>query len=511
MAANQYFNSFQPQASHHDQLPTYSDDGFPQHPQTASTKPLPEGPPHSPTLSAYDSHNGPYGRRHSQASFTDETAFMGGRNHPNDQYGEDIPLKPNVQQSQDPHWMNQNTAYNSDMPMDPDMSQRKRRGRPAKRGFFKGKIPWVTYLLTIIDIGVFVGELIYSAKLTGSPIEIHPTFNPMVGPSPYVQINMGARFVPCMKNVPGIQNASIPLPWSCPNTTTSDSNAASNQCTLSELCGFSGVPNPKANGSIDDRPEPNQWFRFIIPMFMHAGLVHIGFNMLMQMSMGADMERTIGWWRYALVYFASGIFGFVLGGNYAAQIISSTGASGALFGILALFLLDLLYTWRERRSPWVELVFLILEIAISFVLGLLPGLDNFSHIGGFIMGLAMGLCMMRSPNYIRERIGLERMPYVEMSGGAGPPRPENRSNSKVEDNDEFKYNKPLSFFKGRKPLWWAWWLVRVGSLVAVIIGFILLITNFYKYPKSNCSWCYHLSCLPVKNWCSIGNLNLTTS
>jgi hypothetical protein len=164
MAANQYFNSFQPQASHHDQLPTYSDDSFPQHPQTASIKPLPEGPPHSPTLSAYDSHNDPYGRRHSQASFTDENAFMGGRNHPNDQYGEDIPLKPNVQQSQDPHWMNQNTAYNSDMPMDPDMSQRKRRGRPAKRGFFQGKIPWVTYLLTIVDIGVFVGELIYSGE-----------------------------------------------------------------------------------------------------------------------------------------------------------------------------------------------------------------------------------------------------------------------------------------------------------------------------------------------------------
>lgn len=318
----------------------------------------------------------------------------------------------------------------------------------------------------------------------------------MVGPSPYVQINMGARFVPCMKNVPGIQDANQTIYWNCPNTTSSNSQDATNRCTLSELCGFSGVPNPKIDGSLDDHPEPNQWFRFIVPMFMHAGLIHIGFNMLMQMSMGADMERNIGWWRYALVYFASGIFGFVLGGNYAAQGISSTGASGALFGILALFVLDLLYTWKERRSPWVELLFLILEIAISFVLGLLPGLDNFSHIGGFIMGLAMGLCMMRSPNYIRERIGLQRMPYVEMSGGAGPPRPENRSNShKEDDNDQFKYNKPLLFFKARKPLWWAWWLVRVGALVAVIIGFILLITDFYKYPKSNCSWCYHLTCL----------------
>lgn len=331
----------------------------------------------------------------------------------------------------------------------------------------------------------------------------------MVGPSAYVQINMGSRFVPCMKNIPGVQDANSTINWPCPNTTTSDTDASSNHCTLSELCGFNGVPNPQPGGSLDDRPEPNQWFRFIVPMFLHAGIIHIGFNMLMQMTVAADMERLIGWWRYSLVYVASGIFGFVMGGNYAAQGISSTGASGSLFGMVALTLLDLLYTWKDRRSPWVELFFLIIEIAVSFVLGLLPGLDNFSHIGGFIMGLAMGLCMMRSPNYIREKIGLERLPYVTMSGGAGPPSEDNaddiqsRTNNRVNDNsNDINKQKPakgaqqlLTVFQGRKPLWWAWWLVRAGALVAVIIGFILLVTDFYKYPKSNCSWCYRLTCL----------------
>jgi membrane associated rhomboid family serine protease len=332
----------------------------------------------------------------------------------------------------------------------------------------------------------------------------------MIGPSSYVQINMGSRFVSCMKNIPGVQDANATINWPCPNTTTSDADAASNHCTLSELCGFGGVPNPQPGGSLSDRPEPDQWFRFIVPMFLHAGIIHIGFNMLMQMTVGAEMERMIGWWRFSLVYFASGIFGFVMGGNYAAQGISSTGASGSLFGLVALNLLDLLYTWRERRSPWVDLIFLMIEIAVSFVLGLLPGLDNFSHIGGFIMGLAMGLCMMRSPNYIRERIGLQRRPYVVMSGGAGPSPVENsdpntvnndNNNNNNTTDDTSKADRPksvgrvLTFFQGRKPLWWAWWLVRAGALVAVIIGFILLLTNFYKYPKSNCSWCYRLSCL----------------
>lgn len=524
MAANEYYKTgFHPQASY-SQPPSYNDLSYSHHAPDQSPQQLhPTSPTgsHTPYSSQYDNYG--HQPQYSQNSFTDDNSgFVGGRNHNTDQYGEDIPLKPNAQTAQvpDSQWMNHNTNYDAGAPMDPVMGSRRKRRR-SRRRYNDKKTPWVTWFLTAVDIGVFIGELIYSAKLTGSPIEIHPSFNPMVGPSAYVQINMGSRFVACMKNIPGVQDANSTIDWPCPNTTTSDSSAASNQCTLSELCGFSGVPNPVPNGSLDDRPEPNQWFRFIVPMFLHAGFIHIGFNMLMQMTVGADMERLIGWWRFSLVYFASGIFGFVMGGNYAAQGISSTGASGCLFGLVALTLLDLLYTWRDRRNPWVELLFLIIEIAVSFVLGLLPGVDNFSHIGGFIMGLAMGLFMMHSPNYIRERIGLQRRPYLVMSGGAGP-SPEdsdnqNGINNHISDNNSDNAkpgrSKPvervLGFFQGRKPLWWAWLLVRVGALVAVVIGFILLVTDFYKYPKTNCSWCYRLSCLPIKNWCSIGNLDLT--
>lgn len=336
---------------------------------------------------------------------------------------------------------------------------------------------------------------------------IEPTFNPMIGPSPYVQINMGARFTPCMKNVAGLQNNEENIRWHCPSSTTNDPQDPNNHCTLSELCGFGGVPNPHPGGSLDDRPQPNQWFRFIVPIFLHGGFIHIGFNLLVQLTMGVDMERMIGWWRYALVYAASGVFGFVLGGNYAAPGVPSTGCSGALFGILALFILDLLYTWKERPSAWVELIVMILGVGVSFVLGLLPGLDNFSHIGGFIMGLALGLSILRSPNPLRERIGLARNPYVAMSGAAGPaaerenkaavPEPSFIDLVKGRRGGHASEERPgaLGFFKGRKPLWWAWWIVRAAALVAVLIGFIMLIVNFYKYYKSNCSWCYRLSCL----------------
>ena len=487
--------------------------------------------------------------QHSHQSLSSDPGYPMGaaRGNDSEHYAENIPLKSHAT-PMPAEWMQQPTHY----PPSPDGGEPvgARRGRGKKR-FCTKKLAWVTYLLTTVQIVVFIVELVKNgmppclspvpglscpgdpgefwypeqnetngiAQFTGSPIETKPTFNPMIGPSPYVQIYMGARYVPCMKNIEGIQNSPNTISWNCPNSTVLDPMDPSNGCSLSETCGFRGVPNPRAGGSIHDQPEPDQWFRFIIPMFLHGGFVHIGFNLIVQMTMGVDMERIIGWWRYGLVYLASGIFGFVFGGNYAGQANVSTGCSGALFGILALFILDLLYNWKDRPSPLVELVIMILGVGISFVLGLLPGLDNFSHIGGFIMGLALGLTIMRSPNALRERIGLARNPYVAMSGGAGVGPDDNKATSPGPNFVDYlkgrrnmadrnhasagagagaasaSASNPLNFFKGRKPLWWAWWLVRAGALVAVLVGFILLIVNFYKYPKSNCDWCYRLSCL----------------
>jgi len=303
---------------------------------------------------------------------------------------------------------------------------------------------------------------------------IKPSFNPMIGPSPWVLINMGARYSPCMHNIDAIQGSDIPIQWPCPNST-----ATTGTCSLSDLCGFGGVPEPNYNGDKNQSPQPNQWFRFITPIFMHAGLIHIGFNMLLQMTIGKEMEKAIGSLRFILVYMSSGIFGAVMGGNYAAEGLPSTGASGALFGVIALVLLDLLYSWQERRNPVKDLLFILLDIIISFVLGLLPGLDNFAHIGGFVMGLGLGICVLHSPNALRRRLGQDTS-YSAVRDGA------------VQGPSFLK--SPAAFFKGRKPLWWVWWMVRAACLLSVTIGFIVLLNNFYVY-RSSCSWCKYLSCL----------------
>ncbi|KAI9827343.1 MAG: hypothetical protein M1819_006985 [Sarea resinae] len=468
MAANEYYNPSPPRHyGQHDYDLTPSSDfsrPLPQRPYDPSPSGLEVN--HQPTAyesQSYSKYSQPF---QSQQSLDTDTSYSKtGPAHLQDPdpYADNIPLR----QTQSPD------TRLPPLPIDPD-GPKTSRGRNRRGGFFSGKITWVCYVLTVVQIAVFIGEIVKNAVLTKSPIEIHPQFNPMIGPSSYVMINMGARFVPCMHKMAGITDSSIT--WACPNTTSSNSDDASNHCSLAELCGFS-------KGSME--PEPDQWYRFIIPMFLHAGIIHIGFNMVLQLTIGRDMERTIGSIRFALVYFSSGIFGFVLGGNYAATGIASTGCSGCLFGIVALTLLDLLYSWQSRVSPLKDLMFIGIDIVISLVLGLLPGLDNFSHIGGLLMGLVLGVCILHSPESLRRRVG-EVIPY-------GPYVPVTHGRDSIKAVKGF-ISSPLSFFKGRKPLWWAWWLIRAAALVGVLVAFIVLLKNFYKW-RETCSWCKYLSCL----------------
>lgn len=193
-----------------------------------------------------------------------------------------------------------------------------------------------------------------------------------------------------------------------------------------------------------------------------------------------------------------------MGRQIADRPSGHSGASGSLFGIFALSMLDILYTWPDRPRPGRDLTYLLIDIVISFVLGLLPGIDNFSHIGGFLAGIAIGLTVMRSPNQLRQKIGsIDSDPPYTFATSSNP------YNSSSGDNNLYGFQgftkQPLAFFKGRKPLWWAWWLVRASMLAIVVIVFSVLLHNFYLPQMKRCSWCKYLSCLPVNGWCDMYN------
>lgn len=493
MAAHDYYSAHPP---------TYNYSPSPYHEYSdPHDAPLPPVPQQSP----FDDRASPYPHQSPQQSY----AGAGGRiHHDADPFddGNAIPLNGRKPKHDTTEMVSPVLPHEQDDPFVRDAEPRGERRRkhrhapPPEQGWFKGKITWVVFVLTFAQLVVFIAEIIRNGVLTGSPIEIKPSFNPMIGPSPYVLINMGARYQPCMHTMPNVQNSSVPISWPCPNATATSGDSTT--CQLSDLCNFNSDRNPRVNGSLDDNPAPDQWWRFIVPIFIHAGIIHIGFNLLLQVTLGRDVELLIGSVRFAILYFASGIFGFILGGNFAATGIASCGASGSLFGILAITLLDLLYTWKDRRSPIKDLMFIIIDILIAFVLGLLPGLDNFSHIGGFLMGLVLGVCLLRSPAVIARRTSAMIDPvYTHVAY-------QNDRNASLKTF----IKDPVGHFKDRRGLWWAWWAVRAIALVGVLVGFILLLKNFYVW-RNGCSWCKYLSCLPIKvggtDWCSVGNLDFT--
>lgn len=321
------------------------------------------------------------------------------------------------------------------------------------------------WLITIVHVGVFIAELGRNWSLTGSPIQTKPSFNPWIGPSTLVLINMGARYTPCMRIVEGITDDPI-LRFPCPNST---SFTNSDGCSLSQLCGLSGIGRP-----------PDQWYRFIIPIFLHGGLVHIAANLFTQLFLGISIEKKIGTWRLMMIYFAAGIFGFVLGGSFLPDGVPSVGCSGSLYAVIALVLLDLLYDWPNDGCC--QLLILLVDIVIGFGLGLLPALDNFAHIGGFLMGILLGLAFLDTPSRLQSRYEIARTPPI---------------------NDQ---RRVKNFFHNRRKGWWIWWIVRFVAFAVAVIIFVLLIDNFQS-RKIRCGWCQYINCLPVKGWCEIGSLS----
>jgi len=134
-----------------------------------------------------------------------------------------------------------------------------------------------------------------------------------------------------------------------------------------------------------------QWWRLITPMFLHAGLFHIAFNMMALYIYGSSLERLLGPARFLALYLASGFFGNALSVSMRPCAVG-VGASGAVFGVLGAFAA---YYFRRRRAS--ALADQMLRgigalIAINLLFGFtVSGIDNWAHIGGLAAGTVIGV------------------------------------------------------------------------------------------------------------------------
>ncbi len=124
------------------------------------------------------------------------------------------------------------------------------------------------------------------------------------------------------------------------------------------------------------------WYRLVSAMFLHAGLLHIAFNMLALYWLGTVVEQALGTWRFLLVYFVSGIAGsagaLVLTGPFAVTV----GASGAIFGILgALLVLEYVATGSFAGQA---MALIVINLALTLTI---PNISIGGHLGGLIGGI----------------------------------------------------------------------------------------------------------------------------
>jgi rhomboid protease GluP len=144
----------------------------------------------------------------------------------------------------------------------------------------------------------------------------------------------------------------------------------------------------------------HQWYRLITAMFLHGGLIHIGFNMMALMQLGPALEELYGSSRYFFLYIVTGAFGF-LASSFTGHY--SLGASGGLLGLVGAMLAITTKRggayMRELRSR------LVSNVVILFVLGFMGmGMDNWAHGAGLAAGFVLGKIFAdRQPMNVREK------------------------------------------------------------------------------------------------------------
>ena len=125
--------------------------------------------------------------------------------------------------------------------------------------------------------------------------------------------------------------------------------------------------------------------RVITSGFLHAGIIHLVFNMYALYVIGPQLESFFGKVKYLIIYLGSIIFGNLLSLLFIQGNYISCGASGAIFGLLGA-LLYFGYHYRVYLSDVIKSQIIPL-IVINLLIGMfIAGINIIAHVGGLIGG-----------------------------------------------------------------------------------------------------------------------------
>ncbi|CAH1432466.1 unnamed protein product [Lactuca virosa] len=214
--------------------------------------------------------------------------------------------------------------------------------------------------------------------------------------------------------------------------------------------------------------EREEW-RIVTCMWLHAGVFHVLANMMGLVFIGSRLEQEFGFLKIGVIYELSGIGGSLLSSLFVRTSIS-VGASGALFGLLGGMLSELLTNWTIYANKSAALSTMIIIILINVAVGILPHVDNYAHIGGFLTGFLLGFIVL-----IRPQFKWTNQKHV-------PP-------GYIAPTTKSKYKSYQ-------------YILLIISLIVLLVGFTVGLVLLFHGVDGNdyCSWCHYLTCIPTPLW-----------
>ena len=141
-----------------------------------------------------------------------------------------------------------------------------------------------------------------------------------------------------------------------------------------------------------------EWWRIVTSGFLHANLIHVGFNMFVLYRLGQLLEPALGRARFLLVYVVA-----LVGGALGVMILDpnqlTVGASGAVFGLMG----AAVAVFRSRGINVMDTgvgAMVLLNLAFTFAI---PGISIGGHLGGLISGFVVGWILTDGgPRYLKD-------------------------------------------------------------------------------------------------------------
>ncbi|MBP2001283.1 membrane associated rhomboid family serine protease [Paenibacillus shirakamiensis] len=149
----------------------------------------------------------------------------------------------------------------------------------------------------------------------------------------------------------------------------------------------------------------NQSWRHVASIFLHSGFEHLLFNCFAILVFTPPLERLLGWWRYAILYLASGVIGNILSvamSNHNMDLLLTVGASGSIYGVYGAFLYIAFFQRSLMDESSRKTLYAILIVGIVFSITM-SSVNWVAHFGGLIGGFFIyGLLVRLTPSRRKE-------------------------------------------------------------------------------------------------------------